>query len=190
MVPEKHMAEVPTYQLKVTLEDSRPSIWRRLQVPGDVTLAQLHDIIQAAMGWLDYHLHQFMVGEALYGQPDPDFGISAEMKDEQDVRLGEIARAAGQRFRYEYDFGDSWLHEVLVERIQPVPSGQPCPVCIGGQGACPPEDVGGTWGYEEFLEAIADREHPQHEDYLEWIGDEFDPEAFDMDEVNATLRSL
>jgi hypothetical protein len=190
MTPGKHKAEVPIYQIKVTLEDSRPPVWRRLLVRSDVTLAQLHEIIQAAMGWWDYHLHQFIVGETHYRQPHPDFEDLSETGDERQVRLDQIAPGEGSSFRYEYDFGDSWLHQVLVEKVLPPQPGQMCPVCVKGRRACPPEDVGGVWGYEEFLEAIADREHQQHHDYLEWIGGEFDPDAFDLDEVNAALRDL
>jgi hypothetical protein len=190
MTPSTRETEAPLYQLKVTLEDARLPIWRSLLVRGDRTLAQLHDIIQTAMGWHDYHLHQFIVEGSYYGEPHADLEDHLEMRDEGRVRLDQIAPVEGFRFRYEYDFGDSWLHEVLVEELRPAQVGHSCPVCVKGQGACPPEDVGGVWGYDEFLEAIADPDHPEHEDWLDWIGGEFDPEAFDLDEVNAALRTL
>ncbi len=190
MKAKESTTETSIYQIKVTLEDSRPPIWRRLLVPGDVTLAQLHDIIQIAMGWEGYHLHQFIVGKTYYGEPHPDYEPWAEMRDERKVTLRQIAPREGMKFRYEYDFGDSWLHQILVEKILPPEPGKGYPVCIKGQRACPPEDVGGIWGYYNFLEAIQDPEHPEHEDYLEWIGGEFDPEEFDLEGVNKALQAL
>ena len=190
MATTKGAKEVPIYQIKVTLEAIEPPIRRRLLVPSDITLAGLHDIIQAAFGWWDYHLHQFIVGETYYGVPDPDFGGFLEIHDEHKMRLHQITEREGFKFRYEYDFGDSWLHQILVEKILPPEPDQAYPVCLTGRRACPPEDVGGIWGYEHFLEAIADPEHEEHEDYLEWAGGEFDPEAFDLEEVNGALRAL
>jgi hypothetical protein len=190
MTAAKSAADVPIYQIKVTLEDSKPPIWRRLQVRSDITLGDLHTIIQAAMGWWDYHLHQFIVGETYYGVPDPDYDSYMEMRDEEDVTLGQVAPREGLKFRYEYDFGDSWLHQVLVEKALPPEPGQSYPVCIKGRRACPPEDVGGMWGYYGFLEAIRDPDHEEHEEYLEWIGGAFDPEEFDLDGVNEALSAV
>jgi hypothetical protein len=185
---KKTVSKAPIYQLKVTLEHSKPPIWRRLLVPGNVTLEKLHYIIQVAMGWTNSHLHQFIVGQTYFGEPHPDYGF--EMQDERRVRLSQIAPREGFKFRYEYDFGDSWLHTLLVEKVLGPEPGQQYPVCIKGKRACPPEDVGGVWGYEEFLEAIGNPDHPEHENYLEWIGDEFDPEEFDLEETNEFLREL
>ena len=190
MSPKKVSADVPIYQIKVTLDDSKPPIWRRILVRSDITLGQLHDILQAVMGWTGYHLHQFIVGRTYYGVPDPDYEGFLEMHDESRVKLNQIVTGEKYKFRYEYDFGDSWLHNLLVEKVLPPEPGQQVPVCIKGKGACPPEDVGGIWGYYTFLEAIQDPDHPEHEDYLEWVGEEFDPEAFDLDEVNEMLRAL
>ena len=176
------------FQIKVTLDNSSPPIWRRILVPGNATLEKLHDILQVAMGWTDSHLHQFIVGQTYYGEPHPEYGT--EMRDEGRVKLSQIVAGAGFRFRYEYDFGDSWLHTLTVEKILPPEPGRQYPVCIEGKLACPPEDVGGMWGYYHFLEAIRDPEHPEHEDYLEWIGDDFDPEELDLDETNRILRRL
>jgi len=180
--------EVPVYQIKVTLGGSKPPIWRRVLVRSDTSLGQLHGILQAVMGWADYHLHQFIVGQTYYGVPHEDYG--SEMRDESRVRLKQIVPSEKFKFRYEYDFGDSWLHHLLVEKILPPEAGQYYPVCIKGKRACPPEDVGGIWGYDSFLEAVRNPDHPEHEDMLEWIGGEFDPEAFDLDEVNEALRAL
>jgi len=180
--------DVPIYQIKVTLDDSKPPIWRRILVRSDITLEELHGILQAVMGWADYHLHQFIVGRTYYGVPHPDYGF--EMGDESQVKLNQIVTGEKFKFRYEYDFGDSWLHNLLIEKVLPPEPGQPYPVCIKGKRACPPEDVGGIWGYGGFLEAIQNPNHLEHEDYLEWVGGEFDPEAFDLDEVNEVLRTL
>jgi hypothetical protein len=140
------------------------------------------------MGWTDSHLHMFIVGGLHYGVPHPDYFM--EVKNERRVRLSRIAPAVQSKFTYEYDFGDSWDHELLVEKILPPEAGTRYPVCIKGRRACPPEDVGGVWGYAGFLEAIRDSDHPEHENYVDWIGGEFDPEAFDLDEINAALRRL
>jgi len=178
---------VPIYQIKVTLRDSKPPIWRRILVQSDITLGELHHIIQAVMGWWDYHLHQFIVGQTYYGVPHPDYDFM-DMRDESEVRLNQIADA-GAKFVYEYDFGDGWEHVLLVEKVLRPEKGQRYPVCIKGKRACPPEDVGGMWGYYSYLEAIQDPDHPEHEDLLQWRGG-FDPEAFDLDEVNTALSGL
>jgi len=187
MTPTMKTADVPIYQIKVTLEGSKPPIWRRLLVRSDITLGDLHDIIQAAFGWWDYHLHQFIVGDTYFGVPNPDYDDYMEMNDEQGVMLNQIAPREGFKFRYEYDFGDSWLHLVLLEKILPPEPGQDYPLCIKGRRAGPPEDVGGIWGYYSYLEAIRDPKHPEHDEYLEWRG-EFDPEAFDLEKINAALH--
>jgi hypothetical protein len=185
---KKTASKAPIYQIKVTLDGSKPPIWRRLLVPGDVTLEKLHYIIQEAMGWTNSHLHQFIVDGIYFGEPHPDYGF--EMHDERRIRLKEITYNEGFKFRYEYDFGDSWMHTLAVEKIVEPEPGQQYPVCIKGKRACPPEDVGGVWGYGDFLEAIGDPDHSEHEMYLEWIGGEFDPEAFDLEETNTMLREL
>jgi Plasmid pRiA4b ORF-3-like protein len=164
------------FQLKITLHESKPPIWRRIQVP-DCTLGDLHELIQAAMGWKNYHMHQFTIGGVRYGIPDSELGLKNEAK----VRLSQIVPRSGTpfRFRYEYDFGDGWLHDILFEGSPPNEVSQKYPVCLEGSRACPPEDVGGVWGYAEFLDAIADPKHERHCELLEWIGGEFDPEEFD-----------
>jgi len=174
------------YQIKVTLKGIRPPIWRRLLVPGNIDLYELHNIIQVAMGWENYHLHQFIIDGEYFSIPSEDDW--EPVKDERKIRLSRVAPFERRKFVYEYDFGDSWEHEILVEKIMdPVP-GQVYPVCIKGKRACPPEDVGGVPGYYGFLEAIHDPNHEWHEEYSEWIGDEFDPEKFDLDKVNAMLK--
>ena len=176
------------YQLKVTLKHSKPPIWRRIQVKGDTTLYKLHQIIQIAMGWTNSHLHQFIADGVYYGEPHPDFGF--EVVSERRVRLNHIISDVKDKFIYEYDFGDGWEHEIVVEKIlEPEPKVR-YPRCIKGKRNCPPEDVGGVWGYDDFLEAIQKEDHPEHEEYLEWIGGSFDPEEFDCEVVNEELKQI
>jgi hypothetical protein len=174
------------YQLKITLKDVRPPVWRRVQVP-DCSLAMLHEIIQVAMGWENYHLYDFVVGGERY--TDPRGMDDLDMEDAGKVKLSQVAPKEKAKLRYTYDFGDNWQHEVLVEKVLPPEEGQKYPVCIAGKRACPPEDVGGPWGYMEFAEAIRDPQHERHEEFIEWRG-EFDPEVFDPDAVNLELRQF
>ncbi len=181
-------SKVRIYQIKATLDESKPPIWRRLLVPSSITLEKFHYMLQVAMGWTNSHLHQFIVGQTYFGEPHPDYGFG--MRDERDVKLNQVVTGEGFKFHYEYDFGDGWLHNLLVEKVLEPEPGQQYPVCIKGKRACPPEDVGGIWGYYGFLEAIQDPDHPEHEMYVEWIGGEFDPEEFDLEEMNEILRDL
>jgi len=186
------MPHKPTtiYQIKVSLDDIHPPIWRRILVPGNTTLLKLHDILQIVMGWEDYHLHMFIIEGFIYGNPkDDEYGDLGTL-DEANVKLSQVVYGEKHRFQYEYDFGDSWDHTLLVEKILPAEDGVHYPICLKGKRACPPEDVGGVWGYENFLEAIHDPSHDEHEDYLLWIGGEFDPEAFDLGEINSRLHSM
>ena len=176
-----------TYQLKVTLQNTKPPIWRRVLVENALPLSELHVILQLAMGWTDSHLHQFVVGDRLIGDPDPEFGPDVE--DEIDVRIRDVLREKGDALIYQYDFGDGWEHLIELQKVIPFDPDMPLPICTAGRLACPPEDVGGPWGYQDFLKAIADPRHPEHEDHLEWVGGEFDPEAFDRGEVNALLET-
>lgn len=176
------------YQLKITLRDSKPPIWRRVLAPGSFSLYKLHQVIQLAMGWTDSHLHQFIINGQYYGIPSSEDW--EPMIDERRYSLSKIASAPKYKFVYEYDFGDSWEHQILVEAIVPAEAGVKYPVCIKGKRACPPEDIGGVWGYDEFLAAIADPSHSEHEMYAEWIGEDFDPEEFDIDQINDELRRV
>ena len=173
------------YQIKVTLTGSKPPIWRRLLVSSLITLSKLHKVLQIAMGWTDSHLHQFIAYGRFYGQPDPDFDF--EVLDESKVRLDSLLKKDKDSITYEYDFGDSWEHKIELEKVLPFDPKITLPVCIKGKRACPPEDVGGIWGYQSFLHAIRDPNHPEHEEYLEWIGEEFDPEYFNVDKINELL---
>jgi len=176
------------YQLKITLRESKPPIWRRIQVRSDTTLAKLHDIFQIVMGWTNSHLHQFIIHGVEYGMSDTDYDM--DIKDEKRVKLGKLIFAEKEKFIYEYDFGDRWKHKILVEKIFPVEKGVRYPICLKGKRACPPEDCGGIWGYSEFIEAIEDVNHPEHDDMLEWIGGEFDSEEFDVDNINSGLKYI
>ena len=174
------------YQLKVVLAETHPPIWRRIQVPGQTRLPDLHLMLQAAMGWYNCHLHKFMIGGAEYSEPDPDWD-DLDDEDERRVRLDQVVHRAGARFGYMYDFGDGWEHDIVVEQISPPETGVKYPVCLTGERACPPEDCGGPWGYGEFLEIIKNPKHEDHKSYLEWVGGEFDPDAFDLKDANAAL---
>jgi hypothetical protein len=185
MPAKKKPAPTEVYQLKITLRGSRPPIWRRIQVRGDITLAELHDILQDVIGWTDSHLHQFIIGGMYYGVPDPDF--DNDIVNEMKAKLAHVAGRVKSKFVYEYDFGDGWDHEILVEKILPPEPGARNPLCLAGARNCPPEDCGGIYGYEDLLKTISDPKHPDHENMLEWLGENFDPEDFDVDEVNRSL---
>jgi len=176
------------YQMKVTLKGSKPPIWRRMLVTSTTTFAQLHQIVQCVMGWEGYHLYRFDIRGMEYG--DPSMLEEMEGEDARRVTLETLVRREKDKFLYEYDFGDSWDHELLIEKVLPYEAGKRYPVCLTGRRACPPEDCGGIWGYASFLEAIQDPQHPEHEEMVDWVGGEFDPEAFDLDEVNSALQNL
>ena len=173
-----------TYQLKIGLMYTKPPIWRRILIADSVSLPVFHQVIQTVMGWENYHLHQFRDGEVYYGIPD-DF--MSDTLDECRYKLNQLLKQEKDSIVYEYDFGDSWEHKITLEKVLPFDPADTLPRCIKGKGACPPEDVGGTVGYYGFLDAVHDPNHPEHEEMLEWIGGEFDPDDFDLDEVNALL---
>lgn len=186
MTPRKQSADIVVYQLKVTLMGSKPPIWRRIQVTSDTALDKLHRIIQVVMGWDGDHLHQFIIGGNYYGEPSADWGFG--VRDESKVRLSRVVSGIKTKFVYEYDFGDDWLHQILVEKILPLEEGAPYPVCVTGKRACPPEDCGGIGGYYDFVEAIQNPDQPEHKNMLEWFGGRFDPEAFDLEAINMGLK--
>jgi hypothetical protein len=192
MPTKKKVVQPEIYQLKVTLLGTRPPIWRRLLVPADLTLAQLHSVVQAAMGWQDGHLHEFSIGQRRFGRPDPEdqfMGVpSAE--NEATVRLAGILGRVVSKAIYTYDFGDSWEHSIVLEKELPVDPNTTYPICTGGKLACPPEDCGGVPGFYDLVDALADPNHERHEEVLEWIGDDFNSQAFSVDEVNQMLAPL
>jgi hypothetical protein len=175
------------YQLRVTLRDIHPPIWRRIQVWDDTTLAQLHRILQVAMGWENYHLHEFHIGDRIYAVPDPDDDLyERTIIDERRQRLRKVVPQVGTLFEYVYDFGDNWRHELLLEGIVLPDSEQQYPRCLAGERCGPPEDVGGPHGYAAYLEAMADSSHEEHESMLEWRGP-FDSELFSIAAINRRL---
>jgi len=176
------------YQIKVTLNSIRPPIWRRILVPDTMTLLDLHDVIQVVFGWYDSHLHEFTIYNVSYGDPANDEFGEFDIKDEAKFKLRKFNLAEGARFTYLYDFGDSWEHTLVIEKILPFESEIALPQCIKGKRARPPEDVGGPWGYAGFLEAMNDPENEEHDSYMEWFDGEFDPEAFDLAAINRHLH--
>ncbi len=161
----------PVYQLKVTLEGIRPPIWRRIQVRGDISLFKLHKILQVVMGWYNYHLHQFSIEGERYSviSREADM-LGDDFKDEKKFKLNGVIPGEKFKFTYEYDFGDSWNHTILVEKIFQPQEELKHPVCLKGKRSAPPEDCGGEGGYYHLLEAIKDPNHPEHADMLEWAG--------------------
>jgi hypothetical protein len=176
----------PVYQLKITLADIKPPVWRRVEVQ-DCTLSKLHPIIQIVMGWGGYHLWAFDIEGDPYGddpEGDPDM-VSARK-----LRLSEIVQVGIKKFHYTYDFGDNWEHVIQVEKVREPDPLVNYPQCVKGSRACPPEDCGGPWGYTDFLAAIQNPDHESHEEMLEWVGGAFDPEAFDIEAVNKELAMV
>ena len=193
-LPKKKPGNPLGYRFKVTLAESSPPIWRRILVP-DGTLDDLHEWIQTAMGWTNSHLHQFEIRKRRYGDPDL---LDDDWYDEQDKVISTLDTALAslfdrprpvKRFTYEYDFGDDWLHKIEFEGIQEAPRGKKPSCCLEGERCCPPGDVGGVWGYAEFLLAIRDPEHENHEHYLEWAGGDFDPAEFKLAEATKAMRA-
>lgn len=169
------------YELKITLRDTRPPIWRRLRVRSDVTLFKFHSILQFVMGWMDGHLHQFMARNKVYGAVDLEL---PERENEKKVLLSQVLRKPKDSLVYEYDFGDGWEHAVVLEQVLEAAPGGKYPYVLAGKRACPPEDCGGTGGYGRLLAVLADPKHPEHAEMVEWVGGSFDPEAFDVGEIN------
>lgn len=180
------------YQIKITLDHSKPPIWRRVQL-ADCNLAELHGVIQIAMGWKNCHMHEFRAGNQRFSMAAmEEFGeVDDEAREESEVLLSELVEAGNKTLRYWYDFGDDWWHTIKIEKSLESQPDDCDPVCMDGARACPPEDIGGLWGYAEFLEAMADPGHERHDELREWYdecyGGEFDPERFSLTEVNQLL---
>lgn len=189
--PPTKTTEQVVYQFKITLLGAKPPIWRRILVPAG-TLDDLHEQIQAAMGWTNSHLHQFEIGSRRYGDPemlDDSWGES-ETINSLETQLSELlgGKRPPKKFHYTYDFGDGWEHQIEFEGTVSAEQGKKYPRCTAGKQACPPEDVGGIWGYYAFLEAISDPEHEEHDHYVEWVGDDFDPQEFSVEEATKAMR--
>jgi hypothetical protein len=191
--PTKNL-EIPReiYQIKVTLLDTRPPIWRRLLVPASLTLEQLHDVLQLAMGWQNCHMHEFRIGQKRFGRPDPNERLMGMpiTASESAARLSRVLGKAGAKAVYTYDFGDSWEHGITVEKVLAPEPGRAYPACVDGKRQGPPEDCGGVYGFYDLLETIGNPDHEQYAETMEWLDEDFDPEAFSVDEVNRRLAYL
>jgi len=176
------------WQLKIELLDVAPTIWRRLAVPSSIELPKLHQVFQTALGWSNSHLHEFVINGVRYSVPEPDFDDDSGQVDEQGVLLDDALGIDARSFDYIYDFGDDWHHVIVVEDQHLKASASVR--CLAGENARPPEDVGGPMRYAEFLAAIADPSHMEHETYLEWSGGRFDPKGFDLEAANRALARI
>jgi hypothetical protein len=173
------------YEIKVQLRGvTKPPVWRRLRIPADLSLGRLHEVIQGAMGWDNSHLHVFSDGRSQYGLPDGDL----DFQDEWTISLSQLLGSVGDKVSYTYDFGDNWEHDITLEKILPAGAGATGVVCTAGSGACPPEDCGGVWGYEDLKATLADPGAERHDEMLEWLGldsgDDFNPKEFSAENVN------
>jgi Plasmid pRiA4b ORF-3-like protein len=174
------------FSLKVTLRNVRPPIWRRILVRGGMTFGDLHMAIQVAMGWQGGHMHAFDVGGQQYGEP----GSLEDGGNEERLTLNGVIKSGVNRFTYTYDFGDDWEHDILIEKTPPRIDATAFPACVAGKRNCPPGDCGGPWGYFDLLEILKNPDHPSHEEQREWIGGDFDPEAFSISAADATLATV
>ena len=178
-------------RLKITLDDVKPTVLRRVEVPFDIRLDRLHLTIQAAMGWTNSHLYELRAGDVGWSTPHPDQDWAGDFLDARKARLGDILEDIGtKKLAYHYDFGDGWEHTIKVERLADPAPGVLYPRLITVSGRCPPEDCGGPWGYAELLEAIKDPKHERHAELTEWIGDGFDPDADDAERLTADVAEL
>lgn len=191
MAPKKTQPQT-VYQLKVTLKDIDPPIWRRLLVSPSVILFELHEVLQLAMGWWDSHLHEFTQDDIHYQPPDPENDLYSDITpvNSKKTRLSKLLSKPGDKMEYLYDFGDGWVHEILLEGVLLEEPGRKYPLCLSGARACPPEDCGSTPGYEDLIEAMRDPKHPERERFLEWLGGPYDPEAFNLETINSDLEDF
>ena len=190
------MAARPVFQFKITLQDIKPAIWRRIQISDLCSFWDLHVAIQDAMGWTDSHLHLFTMnysiehGKHYIGIPDDEGFDHYKTIPGWNYKVRDYL-VINERFIYEYDFGDGWKHLIEYEGEYPKQPDVKYPICIAGERACPPEDVGGIPGYEHFIEVISTPRHPEHQSFLEWVGGKFDPDKFNPKKVkfdNPTKR--
>jgi hypothetical protein len=179
--------EKRVYQLKITLVGIKPTIWRRIQISDSATFGALHGAIQGAMGWENCHLHQFQVTNPKTGVVDmigsQEYLEDDDVVEESKKKISAYFSLQNKKAYYEYDFGDSWEHTLLLEKVLPVEIGKKYPLCLDGERACPPEDCGGVWGYERLLEIMKEPDHPEYEEQMDWLVGSFDPEAFNPQDV-------
>jgi hypothetical protein len=183
------MSSKKVYRLKVTLIGIAPPIWRAIQVPGSIKLCCLHSALQVVMGWKDNHLHEFEKDGKRWGIVQLYEDEELDVTEDADVTLAEVLMSEGDSMIYIYDFGDHWQHEVVLEKIITMGNIVKAPLCLGGERRCPPEDVGGVSGYQEFLEVIVDPKHEEYEHYVGWAGGHFLDE-FDLKAANKRLALM
>ncbi len=179
------------YQIQIALKGSKPKIWRRILVPSDIFLSDFHKIIQTTMGWTNSHLHQFIKDRTFYARKILDDVLWGEMDsiDYSKIRIYDLLKKEKDKIIYEYDFGDGWEHDIILEKIETNVRDKYIPTCLDGKNNCPPEDCGGIWGYSDMLEILKHPEHEEYEEYIEWLGEEFDPKYFDKVEINELLKT-
>jgi len=179
------------YQIQIALKDFKPKIWRRLLIPADTLLSDLHKIIQTSMGWTNSHLHQFIKDRTYYTVKVKDDDTWDEMDnvDYKRMKISDLLKTEKQKIKYEYDFGDGWEHDVILEKILVRDEKIKYPICIAGKMSCPPEDCGGSWGYADMLEILKNPAHPEYKEFVDWLDEDFDPEYFDKEEVNESLMA-
>ena len=188
-MPERLQDDIASrvYQLRITLEDIDPPIWRRIQVSGNATLYRLHLIIQDVMGWENYHLFEFRIGDADYGEPDPEDSWYV-VRNARRYKVAQLLNDSVRQFTYNYDFGDNWIHDVCVESVLDRAEGVRYPLILDGARACPPEDCGGSGGYANLLQILADPSHESYMEFRDWVGTEFDSEQFDLGTLQRWLH--
>lgn len=179
------------FQIQIALKGFKPKIWRRILVPSDLLLSHFHKIIQTTMGWTNSHLHQFIRGKVFFSDEDPEFDMYGSIESvnykKKKIRISDLLQIEKDKIIYEYDFGDSWNHEIILEKILPVDSAVKYPVCLAGKMSCPPEDCGGIWGYSNMLEILKQPDNEEYEEMIDWLGEDFDPKYFEVDEINLLL---
>jgi hypothetical protein len=178
-------------RLKITLDNVEPAVMRRVDVPLDIRLDRLHLTIQAAVGWTNSHLYEIHARDVRWSTPYPEADWDSDFLDARKARLAEVLEDVGTKtLHYLYDFGDGWEHTIKIERLADPGPGVLYPRLIEAKGRCPPEDVGGPWGYAEFLEALGDPQHERHNEFREWVGEEFDPHVLATDIISAEVAAL
>lgn len=183
---------ISIYQIQIALSGFKPKIWRRVLVPSNLLLKDFHNIIQITMGWTNSHLHQFIQDNMFYSVKYPDDDLWDDSRNicykKNRIRISDLLTFEKDKMIYEYDFGDSWKHDIILEKILPYDSVKQFPICVTGKMNCPPEDCGGIWSYCQLLEIINQPDHVEYEELMEWLGGEFDPNYFNKDEVNEMLK--
>lgn len=188
----KSIDESYVFQIKITLVGSKPPIWRRFLIDPNENLFNLHLVIQILMGWTDSHLHQYIQGKTFFAMPDrsDEGSFGSERLDESKFKIFQVLDKPKAKIIYEYDFGDSWGHVLVLEKILPQEESKKYPVCLDGALACPPEDCGGIFAYRNILEIIGNPDHEDHEEMIEWLDDEFDPKEFHLSVINSRLQRM